>query len=171
MKKRRILVFLALLPVVLGCPGEEVVKFSAVLPLTGEAAIYGLPVQRGVELAFEHFQSQQDLPYQLELVVVDSESDPEKAKNLLIQVYRDGALASIGGVTTAEALQMVAVADEFDRVLISPSASTPQLSGISKNFYRVFPSDAREGATMGNFATQKLKAEKVVILEIGRAHV
>ncbi|MGB6994259.1 MAG: ABC transporter substrate-binding protein [Thermoanaerobaculia bacterium] len=164
MKKRRILVFLALLPVVLGCPGEEVVKLGAVLPLTGEAAIYGLPVQRGVELAFEHFQSQQDLPYQLELVVVDSESDPEKAKNLLIQVYRDGALASIGGVTTAEALQMVAVADEFDRVLISPSASTPQLSGISKNFYRVFPSDAREGATMGNFATQKLKAEKVVIL-------
>lgn len=164
MKKRRILVFLALLPVVLGCPGEQVVKFGAVLPLTGEAAIYGLPVQRGVELAFEHLQSQQDLPYPVELIQVDSESDPEKAKELLTQVYRDGALAVIGGVTTAEALQMVAVADEFDRVLVSPSASTPQLSGISKNFYRVFPSDAREGATMGNFATQKLKAEKVVIL-------
>ncbi len=164
MKKRRILVFLALLAVILGCPGEEVVKFGAVLPLTGEAAIYGLPVHRGVDLAFEHLLSQQDLPYQLELVTVDSESDPEKAKELLIQAYRDGALAAIGGVTTAEALQMVAVADEFDRVLVSPSASTPQLSGISKYFYRVFPSDAREGATMGNFATQKLKAEKVVIL-------
>jgi branched-chain amino acid transport system substrate-binding protein len=164
MKKRRILVFLALLPVVLGCPGEEVVKFGAVLPLTGEAAIYGQPVQRGIDLAFEHLQSQQDLPYELELVTVDSESDPEKAGQLLKQVYRDGALAAIGGVTTAEALQMVAVSDEADKVLISPSASTPQLSGISKNFYRVFPSDAREGATMGNFATQKLKAEKVVIL-------
>lgn len=164
MKKRRILVFLALLPVVLGCPGEEVVKFGAVLPLTGEAAIYGQPVQRGVDLAFEHLQSQQDLPYELALVTVDSESDPEKAGELLKQVYRDGALAAIGGVTTAEALQMVAVSDEADKVLISPSASTPQLSGISKNFYRVFPSDAREGATMGNFATQKLKAEKVVIL-------
>lgn len=164
MKKRRILVFLALLPVVLGCPGEEVVKFGAVLPLTGEAAIYGQPVQRGIDLAFEHLQSQQDLPYELALVTVDSESDPEKAGELLKQVYRDGALAAIGGVTTAEALQMVAVSDEADKVLISPSASTPQLSGISKNFYRVFPSDAREGATMGNFATQKLKAEKVVIL-------
>lgn len=164
MKKRRILVFLALLPVVLGCPGEEVVKFGAVLPLTGEAAIYGQPVQRGVDLAFEHLQSQAELPYALELVTVDSESDPEKAKELLRQIYRDGALAVIGGVTTAEALQMVPVADEVDKVLVSPSASTPQLSGISKNFYRVFPSDAREGATMGNFATQKLKAEKVVIL-------
>jgi branched-chain amino acid transport system substrate-binding protein len=164
MKKRRILVFLALLPVVLGCPGEEVVKFGAVLPLTGEAAIYGLPVQRGVDLAFEHLQSQGELPYQLELITFDSASDPDKGGELLEQAYRDGALAAIGGVTTAEALKMVPVADEFDRVLVSPSASTPQLSGISKNFYRVFPSDAREGATMGNFATQKLKAEKVVIL-------
>ena len=59
---------------------------------------------------------------------------------------------------------MVAVADEYDQVLMSPSASTPELTGISKNFYRVFPSDAREGATMGNFATQKLNAERVVIL-------
>ena len=59
---------------------------------------------------------------------------------------------------------MVAVADENDRVLMSPSASTPELTGISKNFYRVFPSDAREGATMGNFATQKLNAERVVVL-------
>jgi branched-chain amino acid transport system substrate-binding protein len=164
MKMRRILVFLALLPAVLGCPGEEVVKFSAVLPLTGEAAIYGQPVGRGVELAFEHLKSQQDFPYQVEVITVDSESDPEKARELLIQAYRDGALAAIGGVTTAEALQMVPVADQADRVLISPSASSPQLSGISKNFYRVFPSDAREGATMGNFATQKLKAERVVIL-------
>lgn len=164
MKKRRILLFLALVPAILGCPSEEVVKFGAVLPLTGDAAIYGQPVQRGVELAYEHLQSLEDFPYQIEVVTFDSESDPAKAKDLLAEAYRGGALAVIGGVTTAEALQMVPVADEFDQVLVSPSASTPQLSGISKNFYRVFPSDAREGATMGNFATQKLKAERVVIL-------
>lgn len=70
----------------------------------------------------------------------------------------------IGGVTTDEAMAMVAIADRFNRVLISPSASNPQLTGISKNFYRVFVSDSREGATMGMFATQKLNSEKVVIL-------
>jgi branched-chain amino acid transport system substrate-binding protein len=105
-----------------------------------------------------------DYPYELELVVVDSESDPEKGRQLLAELYSQGALAVIGGVTTAEALAMVAEADEHDQVLMSPSASTPELTGISKNFYRVFPSDAREGATMGNFATQKLNAEKVVVL-------
>ena len=148
----------------LGCETDKVVKIGAVLPLTGEGAVYGQPVSKGVELAFEQLKAQSDYPYPLELVVVDSESNPEKASQLLEQLYEDGALAVIGGVITPEALEMVAVADRYNQVLISPSATSPELTGISKNFYRVFPSDAREGATMGNFATQKLKAERVVIL-------
>jgi len=59
---------------------------------------------------------------------------------------------------------MVPVADKHGRVLISPSASTPSLTGISENFYRVFPSDSKEGTTMGTFAAVKLKIETIVIL-------
>jgi len=161
---RRNLILLVVLLAALGCQQEKVVKIGAVLPLTGEGAVYGQPVNKGVELAFEELQAREDFPYPVELTVLDSESDPEKAKQHLEQLYKDGALAVIGGVITPEALQMVAVADRYNHVLISPSASSPELTGISKNFYRVFPSDAREGATMGNFATQKLHSERVVIL-------
>ena len=161
---RKYLSLLVIVSAMLGCQQEKFVKFGAVLPLTGEGAVYGQPVKKGVELAFEQLQAAGDFPYPLELTVVDSQSDPEVAKQLLEQLYEGGALAVIGGVITPEALQMVTVADEYDQVLISPSASSPSLTGMSRNFYRVFPSDAREGATMGNFATQKLKAEKVVIL-------
>jgi branched-chain amino acid transport system substrate-binding protein len=147
-----------------GCQQDKTVKFGAVLPLTGEAALYGEPVRKGVELAFEELQAREDFPYELSLEVVDTASDPEKGKALLDQMYESGALAVVGGVTTAEALQMVAIADEHDQVLISPSASTPQLTGISKYFYRVFPSDSREGATMGMFANQKLEIKSIVIL-------
>ena len=161
---RRSLSLVVLLLAAFGCEQEKVVKIGAVLPLTGEGAIYGQPVNKGVELAFEQLKAREDFPYPLELVVIDSESNPERARELLEQMYKDGALAVIGGVITPEALQMVAVADKYNQVLISPSATSPELTGISKNFYRVFPSDAREGATMGNFATQKLKAERVVIL-------
>jgi len=163
MKKKSILL-LVLLSTVVACQEDKPVKFGAVLPLTGEASVYGEPIRKGVELAIEQIQMRSDFPYQVELVVVDSESDPEKGKQLLADLYAQDALAVIGGVTTAEALSMVAIADENDRVLMSPSASTPELTGISKNFYRVFPSDAREGATMGNFATQKMNAERVVVL-------
>ena len=161
---RKKLSLLAVLLAAFGCEQEKVMKIGAVLPLTGEGAVYGQPVSKGVELAFEELKAREGFPFPLQLQVLDSESDPMKAEQLLEQLYEEGALAVIGGVITPEALQMVTVADRYNQVLISPSASSPELTGISKNFYRVFPSDAREGATMGNFATQKLKAEKVVIL-------
>ena len=161
---RRISSLCVILLAVVGCQQEKSFKIGAVLPLTGEGSVYGQPVKKGVELAFEQLEASDDFPYPVELEVHDSESNPEKAKQLAEQLYDEGALAVIGGVITPEALEMVSIADKYNQVLISPSASSPELTGISKNFYRVFPSDAREGATMGNFATQKLKSEKVVIL-------
>ncbi len=59
---------------------------------------------------------------------------------------------------------MVQVADFNNRVLLSPSASARQLTGISRNFYRVWPSDAREGSKMGQYATQDLGLKTAAIL-------
>lgn len=146
-----------------GCAKEKSIKIGAVLPLTGDFQLYGQSIQKGVELAFENLLSS-DTEFQYSLSVEDSESDPEKGAALVEQLYGDGFTAIIGGVTTAEAMKAVPVADRYDRVLLSPSASTPELTGISKYFYRVFVSDSREGTTMANFATQKLKISSTVIL-------
>jgi len=161
---RRALTLLVVLVVAtLGCAKEKSIQIGAVLPMSGGAQVYGQSIQKGVELAFEKLVAS-DSEFQYSLSVVDSGSDPEQGADLVKQLFGDGAMAVIGGVTTAEALQSVAIADEYDRVLLSPSASTPQLTGISKYFYRVFVSDAREGTTMANFATQKLKMSSAVIL-------
>lgn len=161
---RRALILLTLLvTTVVGCAKETSIKIGAVLPLTGEYQLYGQSIQKGVELAFETLVNS-EMEYQYSLSVEDSASDPEKGAGLVKQLYSDGFYAVIGGVTTPEALQSVALADQYNRVLISPSASTPELTGISKHFYRVFVSDSREGTTMANFATQKLKVSSVVIL-------
>ena len=161
---RRAVLLLAGLPLLLGCGGGEAVKVGAVLPLTGTWSIYGQPIKNGVELAFKELVDRGDFPLQLELSVVDSASDPDTGKQLLAELYADGAVAVIGGVTSSEALQMVPVADRYDRILLSPSASNPELTGISKNFYRVFLSDAREGTTMASFAIGKLGIKSAVIL-------
>ncbi len=146
-----------------GCAKEKSIKIGAVLPLTGEFQLYGQSIQKGVELAFEDLLSS-ETEFQYSLSVEDSESDPDKGAALVEQLYGDGFTAIIGGVTTAEAMKAVPIAEQYDRVLLSPSASTPELTGISKYFYRVFVSDSREGTTMANFATQKLKISSVVIL-------
>lgn len=146
------------------CIGGGTIEFGAVLPLTGPSAVYGESVRKGVDLAYEQIQAREDLEHEIELTVVDSESDPEKAADLARRLYDQGVLAILGGVTTAEALAMVPVADRADRVLLSPTASSPDLTGISGNFFRVFFSDFKEGIKMGNFASEKMEIGSVVIL-------
>lgn len=160
---RTILCLTLILGLFAGCSEDEPVLVGVVLPLTGEFAIYGEPIRRGIELAFEEIEAEEEYPYPLELQIRDSESDPEIAAAQLDQLYEAGAPAVIGGVTTAEALAMVEVADQRDRVLLSPSASSPQLTGLSTNFFRVFPSDFEEGTKMGYFAIQTLGVDEVVI--------
>jgi branched-chain amino acid transport system substrate-binding protein len=161
---RRYLGLFLLFAALAGCEEDEVIQFGAVLPLTGQYQIYGQSIKKGIEVAMDEIQAREDFPYQISVTILDSEGDPQKAKELLDQEFDDGVFAVVGGATTAEALAMVSEADEESRVLISPSASSPELTGISKNFYRVFPSDSREGTTMGNFAARKLQIENVVII-------
>lgn len=156
----------AVAALVAGCGESKPVLLGVVVPLSGAEEIYGTSVRNGVEIAFAQVQARTDYPYELQLEVRDSGSDAAQAAAQLEELYDDGALAAIGGVTSKEAREMVDVADRNDRILLSPSASSPELTGISKNFYRVFPSDFLEGTKMGNFATQTLKANSVVILAV-----
>lgn len=146
-----------------GCQQNQAVQFGAVLPLTGSAAIYGQSIKNGLELAQDELAASATAR-KVTLTIVDSKSNPKVAAEDAAQLYSDGAWAVIGGVTTAEAMEMVPIADEYGGVLLSPSASSPVLTGISENFYRVFPSDFHEGTKMGNFAAQTLQLETAVIL-------
>lgn len=145
-----------------GCR-EGPTRFGAVLPLSGENALYGRSVQRGIDLAYEKHRLAAGRNA-VQLITVDSASDPEKARKEFQKLLDAGVIAVIGGVTSAEAIQMVPVADTANRVLLSPSASSPQLSGISSNFFRVYPSDSSEGTVMARYAYDTLRLNKVVVI-------
>ena len=119
---RRVLQLVPRFLVLGACQQDEAIRFSAVLPLTGQHEIYGQAVRKGVELGYEHLQADKSFAYQIDLKIVDSKGDPATAKELLGQEINAGALAVIGGVMSIEAIQMVEVADRYDRVLLSPSA-------------------------------------------------
>jgi len=146
-----------------GC-GDKTIRFGAVLPLSGYAEVYGQAIRKGIELGYERAKADPELGSRLELVIVDSGGEPARAKDELSKLYRDGAMAVIGGVTSAEALAMVKEADDRQRTLLSPSASSPQLTGISSNFFRVFPSDFAEGTVMARYAHDNLRLRVGVVL-------
>ena len=148
---------------VAGCGGKAI-PIAAVLPTTGDDSVYGEPVRKGVELAYEMLQADANAGVQIDLTIVDSGSDPVKAKDLLAEQYDAGALLALGGVTSAEAKEMIAIAEKYDRILVSPTASAPELSGLSRSFYRIFPSDFAAASRMAQFVSQDLEVDEVVVV-------
>lgn len=164
-KRQTILPILACAAALTGCPADRPVTVGVVAPLSGQWELYGRPIVNGIELAHQQLMADEAFPRPIELAIRDSASQPKRAATLLQEVYNDeDAMVAIAGVTTPEALEMIPVIDEEEKVLISPSATSPRLTGISQFFFRVLPSDFREGAKMGNFVAQELQIEKVVIL-------
>ncbi len=153
---------------VLGCQ-PDVIQIGVVVPLTGEYQSYGEANRRGIELALEEIQSN-GYPLELEAHYDDTGSDPAKAREVLDQRFDAGAFVVLGGSVSGEAKEMVPVAEKYDRVMLSPSATSPDLTNMSSNFYRIAPSDLTAGNKMADFAFRSLDLKRVVVLAESRTY-
>jgi len=151
----------ALLLLASGC-GSDIARVGVVVPETGDYQSYGQALKKGIEVAVEQLRAEPQ-GAKIEIEIVDSKSDPDEAAQALNQVFDNGAQIAIGGVTSGEALRMIEVVDGRGRVLVSPSASSPELTGISSNFYRTYPSDLLEANKMAMFTAETLKTKSLVI--------
>lgn len=165
---------LLLFPLVLAgaCSDERTARIGAVLPLSGPWAIYGEPIRKGIELAREETQAEYEageFPHRIELWVEDSESQPARAVEAFQKLIDEHDVHGvIGGVTSAEALVMIDVAAEQERVLLSPSASSPDLTEQkgTRYFYRIYPSDFREGTQLASWTALNLDYENAVVVSV-----
>ncbi len=148
---------LAFLLVLTGACSDGTVTIGVIVPETGDFDSYGKSLRKGIEIAAAEIAADPESPMTLDVRYSDSASDPANAASLLEQAYKDGANVVIGGATSDEALQMAEVIDRFDRILVSPSASSPDLTGISSNFYRIFPSDLLEANKLASFAADEFE--------------
>lgn len=153
-----------------GCGGGEPDTVGLVLPLSGDAKVYGRSLERGARLAERQLaeveaSGEGDVPFTL--VVRDSASHPQRAAEQAHELYDGGALAVIGGATNPEARAMVKVADDARRVLLSPSASSADFAGASRYVFRLSPSDYQQAVKMGGFAALSLELTKSAVLMPG----
>jgi len=149
-----------------GCGDPGPPRLAVLLPLSGEAAVYGEPIRRGILLAEADLRQAREMglyPYDLRIEMVDTQGDPQLAARRLAELYEEGVVGAIGGVSEAEAAAMAAVAEEAERVLLSPTASMPEVSG-SRNFYRLSLSPQREANKMASFAALELDLHEVAVI-------
>lgn len=145
-----------------GCSRKLLV--GVVLPETGENAVYGAPIKSGVKLAFDQARANNTLPEGLQVIYCDSASDVARAASEVEALFDQGALLIIGAATTQEARAIIPVADQRQRVVLSPSASAPDLARRSLFFFRVYPSDDLEGVKAADLLYQAPRNVRRVLI-------
>lgn len=144
----------------------EVIKIGGMHPLTGDGAAYGIPIQRGALIALEEINAQWAAKgKKLEIVWEDSRCNPKDgatAAQKLVNV--DGVKVILGGVCSGETLGAAPIAEAAKVIMISPSATSPDVTKAGDFVFRLAPSDANAGRIAAEYAVKTLGAKKVAIL-------
>lgn len=156
--------------VISGCGKKQsTTKIGVILPLTGDAAVYGKAMKRGVDLAYGQLPAKERTKYKL--IFEDDAFDPKlsvAAANKLISA--DGVKFIIGGAGSTTAEPITKICRENKVVLLSPFATAPSLSKAGPYFFRIWPSDNYDGQIMAETAYKKLGLRKVAILYVNAAY-
>ncbi len=113
------------------------VKIGSVLRLS-IGAEHGIPAKRGVQMAVDEFNAAGGLKGQKVTVIFEDEKDsPTAAVNAVKKLIDvDKVVALVGPMTSGATLAAYKVADEAKVVFITPTATSPKVSGASPYLFR-----------------------------------
>ncbi len=148
---------------------NKLIKIGAILPLTGDAANYGIGLKRGMDLAVKEINSDSLTPL-LKIIYEDDKASP----NFAISAYNklksvDKINYIIGGMFSNVALSLAPIVENDNIILMSPTASAVEYSEYGDHLFRIYPSDIYDGNFLANFTFHKLNVNNVAIISVDAA--
>ena len=130
----------------------------------------GASMRHAAELAVKEINARGGVRgRQLALRIMDDTARPDVAIRIARALVDDpSVVAVIGHLTSGTSLAAGRVYGEARRpvVMISPSASSPDLSGVNPYVFRVCPTDLSHGAQLARFARQTLGARRIGVIYV-----
>ena len=148
-----------------GCTKKEVdtVEVGVILPLTGDAGVYGQAIKKGIDLAIEEVSKEGQM--KLSLIYEDDEGKPSvsvSSVNKLLNINKVSII--IGGAMSSTAEPIIPIIEKEKIILVSPTATKASLTNNTKYFFRLWPSDNYDGQVMATVAHNDLGLKNIAIL-------
>lgn len=173
------LVLLPTLALVAGCdddtevsppPPPSPIRLGALLDVTGSGSSFGHPEAIACSLAvldLNDYLASSEYDYEVELVIENSEGQPDVASQRLANFARDGYQYVVGPSTSAnaEAVQDYAVGENV--LLNSPSSVAISLADSTDTIYRMAPDDSHQADAITAYMQQVHGVQAVVTLYRG----
>ena len=154
-----------------GCrPGEAAAVDGGTIAI-GVGALAGRPgydgVTRGVELAIERLNEDKTTRFRMRV--------PDSSANTAVQIAQQlrndpSVLAVVGHPESGNTIEVLPIYEDAEHqgrnavVAVSPTASSPKLTGISPWFFRVAPSDDDAAKYVADWVVDSLGARRAAII-------
>jgi branched-chain amino acid transport system substrate-binding protein len=136
-----------------GCSRQEPLKVGFVGGLTGRLSDLGTAGRDGVLLAVEEVNRAGGIHGRtITLIVKDDKHNPEEAKKVDRELINEGVVAIIGHMTSAMTVAVMPIINEKRILMIAPTVSSDELSGIDDYFLRVIAPSTQEAVRLAQVA-------------------
>ena len=133
---------------------------------TGAAAPYGEKVRRGLEVAHDELAAAGGFGARVRLLYRDDATNPELGAQVARElIEKEGVRLVIGAVSSPVTLRIAPICQRGRTVLLSPTASSPEITQAGEWVYRNYPSDTLEGTSLADFA-RDLGLTRVAVLAV-----
>ncbi|MGN0679826.1 MAG: ABC transporter substrate-binding protein [Oscillospiraceae bacterium] len=145
--------------------GDNTLVIGGIGPVTGPAAVYGIAVRHGIELAIDEINAAGGVNgMTLKLDWQDDEHDPEKSVNAYNTIKDNGAKLLIGTVTSGPCIAVSAEAAKDNMFLLTPSGSAVDCITAGDNCFRVCFTDPGQGKIAADYVADKKLGTKIGVI-------
>ena len=142
----------------------DAVKIGSVLRLS-IGAEHGIPAKRGVQMAVDEFNAAGGLNGQkVEVIFEDEKDSPTAAVNAVKKLIDvDKVVGLVGPMTSGATLASYKLADEAKVVFITPTATSPKVSGASPYLFRGCSRIDTQAKALTEYVAKTYKPKTVAI--------
>ncbi len=144
------------------------IKIGAILPLTGDAAQWGIPPMKGAQLAVDEINNMGGINgKKILLKIEDDRCDPKDGVSAFKKLTMNKELKIIvGAVCSSVTLAVAPLAESNKILLISPASTNPTITEAGDYIFRIIPSDDLRGNIFAEYLYNDVKIKKVALLYI-----
>lgn len=135
--------------------------------LTGTSATFGISTKNGIELATAEQNAKGGIAgVQIRMVVEDDQSKAEEAATAVNKILsRDRPVAVLGEVSSSRSLAAAPLLQAASVPMISPSSTSPKVTQVGDQIFRVCFIDPFQGSAIAKFAYNSKQIKAVGILK------
>ena len=149
---------------------QEVVKIGHVGPISGPSAHLGKDNENGAKMAIEELNAKGTMingkKVTFQLVTEDDGADPKQGTAVAQKLVDAKVMGVIGHLNSGTTVPASKIYNDAGIPQISPSSTQPMYTKQGfPGAFRVVANDNKLGGTLGKYATTKLGAKKIAVID------